>query len=465
MKFVNREKELKALNSWWKENRAHLIILYGKRRIGKTELIKQFIKNKPSVYFLADKVNEKDNLKMLSQNIGSFFGDKYIKDKGIDGWYHLFDYLKSKEKRMILVIDEFPYFAESNKAISSVFQKGWDEYLKDTKIFLILSGSSIGMMEMETLAYKAPLYGRRSGQILLSALRFEDFKKFFPDKKIDGLLKIHTVTDGTPAYILQFSQSLSFKNALKKCIFDTRGYLYNEVEFILKEELREPRTYLSILKAIALGKRKFGEIVNETGLQKNIIMKYLHVLEDLHLIKKGVPVTEKTPLRSKKGLYLLEDQFFIFWFNYIFPFKSELELERYDNVFLELNKSFNSLIAQDYEKVAAEIVMNYSKEIFPLLKIGRWWDSNDEIDIIGLNEKENKILFGEAKWSNKKVGINIYDDLKRKAKKVKWGKDKRKEHFCMFSKSGFTDDMLKIAQKENVYLFHKDKLKKIRRRN
>lgn len=458
MKFIDREKELKALNSWWKENRAHLIILYGKRRIGKTELIKQFIKNKPSIYFLADKVNEKDNLKMFSKNIGRFFDDKYVEDRGIDEWYHLFDYVRGKRKRIVLVIDEFPYFAESNKAISSVFQKGWDEYLKDTKIFLILSGSSIGMMEMETLAYKAPLYGRRSGQILLHALRFEDFKKFFPRKKFDELLKIHTVTGGIPAYILQFSQNLPFKKVLKKYIFNTERYLYNEVEFILKEEIREPRTYLSILKAIALGRRKFGEIVNETGLQKNIITKYLHILEDLHLIKKDVPVTEKIPLHSKKGLYSLEDQFFIFWFNYIFPFKSDLELERCDNVFLELDKGFNLLISQNYEKVAGEIVMNHSDEIFPLLRIGRWWDSADEIDIVGLNEKENKILFGEAKWSNKKVGTDIYKKLKRKAGMVRWSNGNRKEYFCLFSKSGFTGDMLKLAKKEKIHLFHKDKL-------
>lgn len=458
MKFINREKELKALNTRWKENKAHLIILYGKRRIGKTELIKQFIKDKPSIYFLADKAGEKDNLKMLSKNIGSFFGDKYVEEAGFGEWYHLFDYLKSKKERIILTIDEFPYLVDSNKAISSIFQKGWDEYLKAAKIFLILSGSSIGMMERETLAYKSPLYGRRSGQILLRNLGFEDFKKFFPHKKFDQLLSIHTITGGAPAYILQFSSKMSFKANLKKHIFNTEGYLYNEVEFILKEELREPGTYLSILRAISLGKRKFGEIVNETGLEKNIIMKYLHVLEELHLVKKDVSITEKSRLRSKRGFYLLQDQFFIFWFNYIFPFKSDLELGKYDNVFLELDKGFNLLISQDYEKVAGDILIDYTKSIFPLLKLGRWWDNNAEIDIVGLNEKENKILFGEVKWSNKNVGTNIYRELKGKAQNVQWGRKDRKEYFCLFSRSGFTDEMIKLAGKEKIYLFHKDKL-------
>jgi len=458
MEFINRERELSALSNWWKERGPHLIILYGKRRIGKTELIKQFIRGKPSIYFLADRVNERDNLKMLSKKIGGFFNDRHIEDSGIDEWYHLFGYLKGKKKKIALAIDEFPYLVESNKAISTVFKKGWDEYLKDTDIFLILSGSSIGMMETETLAYKAPLYGRRSGQILLRALRFEDFKKFFPGYKFDDLLRMHTITGGIPAYILQFGRNKPVRNVLEKRIFDTTGYLHNEIEFILKEELREPRTYLSILRAISLGKRKFGEIVNETGLQKNIIMKYLHVLEDLHITKKDVPVTEKSPMRSKKGLYSLQDEFFVFWFNYIFPFKSELELGRYDNVLLELDKTFNSLVSMNYEKIAIEILIGYSKKIFPVLKAGRWWDSNDEIDIVALNERENKILFGEVKWSSKKVGTDIYEELKRKARKVLWGKVRRKEYFCLFSKSGFTDNMIKLAKKEKIYLFHKDKL-------
>ncbi|MCK4400897.1 ATP-binding protein [bacterium] len=458
MKFINRKRELGALNDWWGEKGSHLIILYGKRRVGKTELIKQFVMDKPSVYFLADRVSERDNLKMFSQTIGGFFGDKYIEDAGFSEWYYLFDYLKKKKKKIILAIDEFPYLVESNKAISSVFQKGWDEYLKDTNIFLILSGSSIGMMESETLVFKAPLYGRRTGQIFLHPLRFKEVKEFFPGHKFDNILKIHTVSGGTPAYILHLAEEKTFKNMLVKRIFNPQAYLYNEVEFILKEELREPRTYLSILKAIALGKRKFGEIVNETGLQKNVIMKYLHVLEDLHLIKKEVSVTEKAPLRSKKGLYQILDQFFLFWFNYVFPFKSDLELERHDSVFLKLDKEFNFLLSQNYEKIASDILLDHTKEIFPILKIGRWWDRNEEIDIVGLNEGKNKIVFGEVKWSNKKVGTDIYENLKRKTEKVVWGKENRKEYFCLFSKNGFTDNMKKLARREKVYLFHKDEL-------
>jgi len=457
MNFVNRKKELKALDEWWRERVRQLIVIYGKRRVGKTELIKQFIKDKPSVYFLADKVSEKDNLRMLSRSIGAFFNDALLEKNGLSEWYDLFAYLKAKPKRFILAIDEFPYLVDTNKAISSVFQKGWDEYLKDTGIFLILSGSSIGMMEAETLSHKAPLYGRRTGQILVKPLRFSEVKEFFPRRSLNDILNIHTVAGGIPAYILQVKQKGSFKNAVEQNFLRPQAYLYNEVEFILKEELREPRTYFSILRAVALGKRKFGEIVNDTGLQKNIIMKYLGVLEDLHLLKKDLPITEKIPMRSKKGLYSIEDQFFIFWFNYIFPFKSELELGKTSSLWAKFSREFNLLVSKNYERVARDIVVDNEGLFFPMLRVGRWWDNNEEVDLVALNEEENKILFSEVKWSNKQVGTNVYDNLKRKARIVEWGKPGRIEFFALFSKSGFTSAMKTIAVKEKVILFKGDK--------
>jgi AAA+ ATPase superfamily predicted ATPase len=457
MIFVNRKKELKALNDWWRVKLPQLIIIYGKRRVGKTELIKQFIKDKPAVYFLADKVGEKDNLKALSKSIGSFLKDSLLEKNGFGDWYDLFAYLKAKPERFILVIDEFPYLVETNKAISSVFQKGWDEYLKDAGLFLILSGSSIGMMEAETLSHKAALYGRRTGQILVKPLRFGEVKEFFPGRSFEDILRIHTVTGGIPAYILLLKQKGSFKKAVEQNLLSPQAYLYNEVEFILKEELREPRTYFSILRAIALGKQKFGEIVNETGLQKNIIMKYLGVLEDLHLLKKDLPITEKNPLRSKKNLYFIEDQFFVFWFNYIFPFKSELELGKTSGLWDKFSRGFNLSVSRNYERAAKDIVADHEGKFFPLLKIGRWWDRNEEIDIVAVNDEENKILFCEVKWSNKPVGTDIYDDLKRKAGLVEWGKPGRREFFALFSKSGFTPAMKSAAKKEKVTLFQGDR--------
>ncbi len=459
MKLINRLDELAGLEEYWKKKATQLVVIYGKRRVGKTSLIKAFAQPKPHIYFLADKTTESENLRLLGAAVGKYFKDTLLGKNGFKDWYDLFEYLKHHVKEeMVFAIDEFPYLAESNKAVSSMFQKGWDETLNKLPIFLILCGSSIGMMESETLAYKAPLYGRRTAQILVKPFSFFDAWNFYPDLDFEKFLKIYAVTGGNPAYLLKLKDARNLQDALRQYVFKPIELLFEEVEFILKEELREPRQYMSILRAISFGCRKFGEIVNETGFEKGSLHKYLFTLEDLHLIEKEVPVTEKNPEKSRRGLYQIQDQFVKFWFNYVYPYKGEIELGNTTSAFGQWEKSFDAVIAQNYEWVAREIIRKQQKDLFPFSRVGRWWEGNEEIDLIALNENTNDILFGEAKWSNKQIGTNIYEDLKKKAKLVTWGKKGRKEHFALFSKNGFTPDMKKLADKEVVLLFEKNKL-------
>ncbi|MCX8095705.1 MAG: ATP-binding protein [Caldisericia bacterium] len=457
--FIDREQELDYLEKSYRKEESQFIVIYGKRRVGKTELIKQFIKNKPHIYFLAQKISEYDNLKILGRLVGDFFNDKILKISGFLNWQLFFEYLNDKIKnKIIIVIDEFPYLAEINKGISSIFQAGWDEYLKQKPIFLILCGSSIGMMEKEILYYKAPLYGRRTGQIFLKPFDFYNSSKFYPNLSFDEKINFYSITGGNPSYLLKFNEKKSLKENIKENLLTPQSELYNEVEFILREELREPRNYFSIIKAISLGKTKISEIINETGFQKSIIHKYLFVLEDLQIIKKEIPVTEKNPLKSRKGIYKIEDQFFKFWFRYILPNKSLIEEGEIEKVLNLILDDFNIFVSEVYESVAIDILKSYKYLFFDFDKIGKWWDKNEEIDIVAFSEKENKILFGEVKWTNKPIGINIFEELKRKSRLVDWNINKRLEYFCIFSKSGFTDELIKIAKKEKIFLFHKDNL-------
>ncbi|MFH1610408.1 MAG: ATP-binding protein [Patescibacteria group bacterium] len=459
MKFINREQELNFLNKKWAGNQSNLIIIYGKRRVGKTELVKQFLKDKSSIYFLADKRTTKEQLKELGRLIGYSQKDDILSKRGFNDWLEVFEYLKNKVKKpFVFVVDEFPYLVETDKAIASVFQKGWDEYLKDTKIFFILLGSSMSIMESETLIYKAPLYGRRTGQILLPSLKFKEAHQFFPKMNFKEFLKVFVIIGGIPAYLNQFSKDLSLEENIRQNIFSKTEFLNNEIEFVLKEELREPKNYLSILKSISLGKRKFGEIVNETGLEKNVMNKYLSTLEKLQITEKEIPVTEKNPQKSRKGLYKITDNFFRFWFQYVFPYKSDLELENFTQVERKMNESFNILESLVYENVCQGILWDLQGKIFTFERLGRWWDKNEEIDLIGFNNNTGQIIFGECKWSNKPIGINIYENLKRKSKLVEWGNEDRKEFFVLFSKSGFTSEMVRIAKKEGVFLISQDKL-------
>ncbi|MFH1259175.1 MAG: ATP-binding protein [Elusimicrobiota bacterium] len=464
MIFVDREQELEALNGFLNYKDSQFVVIYGKRRVGKTELIKHFIKNKPSVYFIAREISEKENLILLGKTLGNYFNDTILKAHGFNHWDDLFVYLKERLAKhnghLILAIDEFPYLAKANKGISSIFQVGWDEYLKDAPVYLILCGSSIGMMEQEALAYKAPLYGRRTGQLFIKPLPYLEMAKFFPEKSFEERLRAYSVVGGIPAYILKMVGYASLEEAVEEEIFSREKVLFEEVEFILKEELREPRNYFAVIKAIGSNCSKVSEIINETGIEKSALHNYLFVLEDLHLIEKQVPVTEKNPQRSHKGRYYLCDQFFKFWFNYSYPFMNELELGNKKSSLNAFRSSFEQIVAQNYEKVAGEIVQRYHDDILSFHKIGRWWDKNEEIDLVALNETSNEILFGEVKWSSKPVGTNIYEELKNKAEKVEWGKKNRKEYFCLFSRSGFTDGMKALAKKDHVFLFEKDKLLK-----
>ncbi|MBA4317847.1 MAG: ATP-binding protein [Flavobacterium sp.] len=464
MKFINRTKEIEAMNEKWETGTSQFFIIYGKRRVGKTELAKQFLKNKPAIYFLADRRNHSDQLKELGRVVGNYFDDKILAKKGFQDWIEFFEYISGKgsKKPLAIVIDEYPYLVEADKTISSVFQKGWEQYLKNSKVFFVLLGSSIAMMESETLIYSSPLFGRRTGQILVDPMTFANSWKFFPKKSFDEFLSVYSITDGMPSYLLQINEKETIKENIAKKIFSRTEFLHNEVEFMLKEELREPKNYLAILKAISWGKRKFGEIVNDTGLEKNMITKYLSILERLHLIEKEVPVTEKKPGKSRNGLYKISDNFFRFWFQYVFPFKSDLEIGRYSHVFDQFDQSFGMFESFVYEKVCQELIFDFEEKLFPIERVGRWWAPDKEIDIVGISEREQKIVFGECKWSSKAVGTNIFFDLQTKAKFVQWGKGKRSEYFILFSRNGFTSDMLKLAaEKNNVVLVDKNRLVKL----
>lgn len=459
MRFINREAELGALNEKWNEARSQFFIIYGKRRVGKTELIKQFMRGKPGTYFLADRRSALEQLRELGRVMAAHFDDPFLQRRGFEGWLDVFEYLKKKARqRFILAVDEYPYLVEADEAVTSLFQKGWDEYVKERRIFLILSGSSVSTMESETLAYRSPLYGRRTGQSYLKPLSFYQSWQFFPRKKFDEFLRIFAVVGGLPAYLLQIDGNLSLEDNMRKRIFPKTEFLHNEVEFMLKEELREPRNYLSILKAISWGKRKFGEIANDTGLERNVLTKYLGVLERLQLIEREVPVTEMSLMKSRKGLYTISDNFVTFWFQYLFPYRSDLEMERFGDAMRKYTETSPVLESRVYEKVCQETLSNLEERLFLFERVGKWWEKDQEIDVVGLNHDTREIVFGEAKWSHKAVGVNILRELERKADLVQWNRGRRREYYILFSRSGFTPDMLSLSKERKIFLVHKDKL-------
>jgi uncharacterized protein len=456
MTFIDRQTELKFLEEKWQDPKSQLIVLWGKRRVGKTELVKQFIAGKPSLYFLSESTSAKEQLQRFSRLLGEFLDEPLLLTRGFSIWEEAFAYLKSRKERFVLVFDEFPYLIQSNPAIPSIFQKGWDEYLATSNIYLILLGSSIAMMENEVLGYRSPLYGRRTGQWLVDPMPFRAASQFRADKPFADRLAHFAIAGGIPAYWLQFSLKKDLAGNLRDHVFRKGEVLYDEVEFLLRAEVREPRYYFALLQAIAQGKCKLSEIVNASGLQQSLAGKYLGVLADLRIVEREIPVTEAIPMKSKKGLYRISDEFCRFWFRFVLPRRSELEMGRLEHITKESIEHLPQFLGETYEKVAKETLFADMDAFFPFSAIGRWWDRGEEIDVVAINPTKDSILFCEVKTTEKKVGTDILDSLRDKARKVQWGSAKRKEYFCLFSRTGFTSGLLEKARQEGIVLYSQD---------
>ncbi len=427
-KFIDREFELEALERRYKQKGFQFIPIYGRRRIGKTELILHFINNKKSIYFLATAGSKKENIENFKEAAKNVIDLSFI----ADDWKSIFEYIaKNARERIVIAIDEFPYLLEAERGLSSIFQYIIDRYLQNTNIFLILCGSSLGMMYRDVLNYKAPLYGRRTGQLEIAPLRFKDVVKFFENKSIEEIIKIYSICDGIPAYLKEFTEDKNLFRLMREKVLERDAVLREEVPFLLRQEFRDPKTYMSILSAISLGHRSLGKIINYCGFSnKPGIMPYLYTLEYLKYIRREVPITET--LRSKKGLYFIRDNFFDFWFKFVRKNLSLIDVDIHAAI-CEIKKTFNAHVGFVFEKVCREFLIE--SKIFGFTNIGRWWHKDKEIDIVGLNDQTKQILFAECKWQEKLNPKPILESLTEKSRYVQWHNENRREYFAIFAKS------------------------------
>jgi len=462
MEFVDRKTELAYLEDRHARGDFQFIPIYGRRRVGKTRLVREFMKKRPGIYFMADTASEREQLMNLGREVGGFFRDDILVSSGFRDWPQVFAYLqeKARHQRLVFTVDEFPYLVGANPAVSSIFQKGLDLGLKDSRLMLLLTGSSIGMMEEEVLLARAPLYGRRTGSLEVRELPFDAFSELFPGMPCADRIAVYSLFGGIPAYLETVFPAAPVMDMIRRSVLDRGSFLYNEVEFLLREELREPRNYFVILRAIAQGKRKISEIINDTGLDKAHVSRYLDILRSLRLVEKQVPVTEQYPDKSRAGLYRIHDRFFTFWFRYVFPLRGRLEIGQTDHVLQRIAGTFEAFVGEAYEDVSRELCLKLMKEgVMSFTSLGRWWERNEEIDVVALDEEESVAWFGECKWSRKKVGVNVYDDLVRKSKLVSWRRGERSDRFVLFSRSGFTDAMIARAKEDGVVLVHGDEVR------
>lgn len=461
-KFIDRKKELEFLNKEYQKQESSLVILYGRRRIGKTSLIKEFGKNKDMIYFLATEESENQNIEAFQKLVAENLKNNLLSSMKVENWEILFKQIaeNSTKNKKVIVMDEFQYLGKINTAFPSIFQKIWDEILKNKNIMVILCGSLINMMESQTLNYNSPLYGRRTGQIKLKQIPFENYKEFFNYKITEKeLIEKYAITGGVPKYIESFKEKKDIYEGIKENIMNKQSYLYEEPLFLLRNEVLEVGSYFSIIKSIAAGNRKLGNIASNLSVSPTNLSKYLQTLINLDIIEREVPVTESNPEKSKKGQYRIKDNFIAFWFQFIYPNKAFLEIEKDNIVLNKIKENFiDNHVAFVYEEVCKEKMwnLNASEKLgITFDKLGRWWNNQEEIDLVGINQESGKdIIFGECKfYTNKLMDSKIYYKLKEKAKLVEWNKENRKEKYILFSANGYTEELKKLAKtKEDLIL-------------
>ena len=450
--FINREEELGFLENEYSREGSSLVILYGRRRVGKTALTAEFIKNKKAVYYFVSEENETQNRIIFKNIVAEHTGNKLLTGANADNWDMIFkiwlDAPGSEKKLMI--IDEFQYLGKANNAFPSIFQRIWDTMLKDKNVMIILCGSLISMMESQTLMYSSPLYGRRTGQIKLGQIPFRYYSEFFPDKSEKELIEYYAVTGGVPKYIELFYDSKNIYRAIEKNILSKSSFLYDEPNFLLQREVSEVGSYFSLIKTIAMGNQKLSKISSALELKQTGITKYLKTLINLDILEREVPVTEDNPENSKKGLYKVKDNFMLFWFRFVFPNLSYIESGRKEIAMNKIRANLvDSHIAYVYEDVCIEKMWQLSadgKWNFHFDKVGRWWNSNTEIDIVAVDSGGSDIIFGECKFWSGKIGLDVLTNLENKAKQVEWKSGSRRNHFILFGINGFTDNLTELSK-------------------
>ena len=457
--FIGRERELEALNKLYISNKFEFTVIYGRRRVCKTALINEFIDKKKAIYFMGVESNAKQNLENFSKSIMEFASGIETESSFLSFQAALEYVFKLAEKeRIILAIDEYPYVARSSKSLASTLQLLIDKYKDTSKLMLILCGSSMSYMEDHVLAYKAPLYGRRTSQMKLSPFDFEETCRYFKNLSDEDKALIYGVVGGTPQYLLQMDDKLSIEDNIKNTYLNPISFLYEEPTNLLKQEVREPAIYTAIITAIATGSSRMSEISSKVGEDTNVCATYIKNLINLGIVKKETPYGEKA---SRKSVYSIEDNMFRFWYRFVLENNSIIARGAADLVYKRIEPHFSNYMGKVFEEICKQYLW---KELLSgncpveFTSLGRWWGNDPEektqaeIDIMGEQDK-NTALFAECKWTNEKVDLGVLETLIKRGNLFSY----KTKHYYLFSKSGFTKGCIdKAVEMGNVILVSYD---------
>lgn len=462
MKFVDRQMELSLLDDLCQRKGSQFLILYGRRRIGKTRLLTHWLQQREEKHFfwVATQTSAVNQLRHFSQALLSFLNPKARIEPTFSyaSWEAAFEEVQraAEGERFIVILDEFTYLLQSNSEVSSILQHIWDHKLKGkTNIFLILTGSLAGMLQRHILEYKAPLYGRATARLRLGALSFGALKELYPNFSTDQRVAAYAIAGGVPAYLELFDDHLTIGENLRQRIVTPINAMFGDAVFLLHEQLGEPNNYMAIIEAIAAGEHALSDIAELAGIARTNVSKYLGVLQDLGYVARRVPATVRRPEKSRKGRYVITDPYMRFYFRFLYPNVDFIERGMQEQAISLMTDHLADFIGtHTFEELCRDWISTQGDSgNLPLLpeRVGSFWSRDAQVDVVGINWKTKDILLGECKWTREDVSRGVIRDLIGKSEHVvpagNWY-----THYVFFARHGFTRPAQKEAEKYQALL-------------
>ena len=453
--FIGRQTELAKLKKLYNSDKFEFAVIYGRRRVGKTALISEFIKGKDTIFFTGVESNARQNLENFSRAILEFETGMEA-DTVFSSFQAALEHVfrLAENRRIVLCIDEYPYVAKSSKSLASTLQLLIDRFKDTSKLFLILCGSSMSYMEDHVLAYKAPLFGRRTAQMKILPFEFGEACQYVSNFSAEEKAFAYGIAGGTPQYLLQLNDHLSIEENIKNTFLNTSSVIFEEPLNLLKQEVREPAIYNAVISAIASGASKMSEISSKVGEESSVCAMYIKNLISLGIVRKETPLGESS---SRKTIYAIDDNMFRFWYRFVPENSSIIARGATELAYKRIEPHLPGYMGAVFEEICKQYLwtlMLKGRCAVDFTDLGRWWGTNpktrkqEEIDILGVDDKE-AVLFGECKWTNEKVDLSVLEKLLDRSRLFRI----EKAHFYLFAKSGFTKGCAdKAAELGNVTL-------------
>lgn len=456
--FVGRKSELTSLADEFARPRPSLVVIYGRRRVGKSALIREAVRSRPHVIYQATRVASSLNLEAFKAEVARSLGEDAVL-AGLSDWLSALHYLARSAERLqglVVVLDEFPYMSDGDAALPSVIQKFWDSGAPRTgNLKLVLCGSMIAHME-DLLAERNPLYGRKTMAMDLGQLPARDAAQFFPRYSAEDRLMAHAIFGGVPHYLQLCDPEARLEDNVVRLLLSSAGTLVDEPTVLLQAELRDIQRYASILVAIADGCTKYGEILGRVKeiSESRTLGQYVEKLERMRLIRIVRSMDASPKERDRR--YFVADPLVAFWHRFVRPNLSSVAQGFGRDVWRhQIVPQFREFMGGAFEEVCREHSRRHSQERLPApaQEIGQIWAPNYDIDVAG-RLLDGSMLFGECKWSEKEVGEGVLDRLAERADLTSYGRGNDRRHFVLYARTGFTESVRRRAASDPRIILH-----------